>query len=59
MTSCVSICRRKRVGRSSAGAKPFEWPEDDKGQSTRPKDIGEHLTKAVRASCGRTPGSRA
>ena len=26
----------------------YEWPADTTGQSTRPKDIGEHLTRAVR-----------
>lgn len=26
-----------------------EWPLDERGRSTAPKDIGEHLTKAVRA----------
>lgn len=28
---------------------PYEWPLDDRGRSTTPKDVGEHLTKAVRA----------
>lgn len=32
-----------------SGRDPYTWPQDDKGQSTAPKDIGEHLTKAVRA----------
>lgn len=32
-----------------AGRTPYEWPLDDRGRSTRPKDVGEHLTKAVRA----------
>lgn len=27
----------------------YEWPLDDRGRPTMPKDIGEHLTKAVRA----------
>ncbi|WP_262013330.1 N-6 DNA methylase [Micromonospora sp. Mcm103] len=27
----------------------YEWPLDERGRSTAPKDIGEHLTKAVRA----------
>ncbi|AMW18491.1 XRE family transcriptional regulator [Mycobacteroides chelonae] len=26
----------------------YDWPEDERGRSTRPRDIGEHLTKAVR-----------
>ena len=30
------------------GRESYEWP-DDQSRSTRPKDIGEHLTKAVRA----------
>ena len=31
------------------GREAHEWPPDDQGRSTQPKDIGEHLTKAVRA----------
>lgn len=31
------------------GHEAHEWPLDDQGRSTQPKDIGEHLTKAVRA----------
>ncbi len=31
------------------GREAHEWPLDDQGRSTQPKDIGEHLTKAVRA----------
>ena len=31
------------------GREACEWPLDDNGQNTKPKDIGEHLTKAVRA----------
>jgi type I restriction enzyme M protein len=31
------------------------WPADDKGQSTKPRDIGEHLTKAVRAVVKQNP----
>ena len=27
----------------------YDWPLDDRGRTTTPKDIGEHLTKAVRA----------
>ena len=27
----------------------YEWPPDERGRPTAPKDIGEHLTKAVRA----------
>ncbi|WP_424540462.1 N-6 DNA methylase [Sinorhizobium medicae] len=33
----------------------IEWPLDDKGQSTKPRDIGEHLTKAVRAVVKQNP----
>ena len=32
-----------------SGRQPYDWPLDGQGQSTRPHDIGEHLTKAVRA----------
>ena len=32
-----------------SGRKTYDWPSDEHGRSTRPKDIGEHLTKAVRA----------
>lgn len=32
-----------------SGRERFDWPMDEKGRSTAPKDLGEHLTKAVRA----------
>jgi len=32
-----------------SGRERFDWPLDEKGRSTAPKDLGEHLTKAVRA----------
>lgn len=32
-----------------SGRVPYEWPLDEEKKSTAPKDIGEHLTKAVRA----------
>ncbi|MBI4559844.1 MAG: N-6 DNA methylase [Candidatus Hydrogenedentes bacterium] len=32
-----------------SGREAYNWPPDEKGRSTAPKDIGEHLTKAVRA----------
>src|SRR5579875_1292696 len=38
-----------------SGRENYEWPLDDKGESTRPKDIGEHLTKAVRAVVKQNP----
>jgi len=38
-----------------SGREAVEWPVDDKGQSTKPKDIGEHLTKAVRAVVKQNP----
>lgn len=31
------------------GRETYNWPADDRGRSTTPRDIGEHLTKAVRA----------
>lgn len=38
-----------------SGRQNYEWPLDDKGESTKPKDIGEHLTKAVRAVVKQNP----
>lgn len=38
-----------------SGRIAYDWPADDKGVSTRPKDIGEHLTKAVRAVVKQNP----
>jgi type I restriction enzyme M protein len=32
-----------------SGRAQYGWPDDERGRSTRPRDIGEHLTKAVRA----------
>lgn len=32
-----------------SGRTPYDWHDDERGRSTRPRDIGEHLTKAVRA----------
>src|SRR5690606_10753154 len=32
-----------------SGRTRYEWPLDHRRRSTEPKDIGEHLTKAVRA----------
>ncbi|MBF9334805.1 N-6 DNA methylase [Microbacterium lacticum] len=34
---------------SISGREPYNWPLDERGRPTEPKDIGEHLTKAVRA----------
>ncbi len=31
-----------------SGREAFDWPLDDKGRSTAPKDAGEHLTRALR-----------
>jgi type I restriction enzyme M protein len=38
-----------------SGRENYAWPLDDKGESTKPKDIGEHLTKAVRAVVKQNP----
>lgn len=38
-----------------AGREAYDWPNDEKGQPTLPKDIGEHLTKAVRAVVKQNP----
>ena len=32
-----------------SGREAYDWPLDTQGRSTRPRDVGEHLTKAVRA----------
>ena len=32
-----------------SGREAYDWPLDGRGQSTRPHDVGEHLTRAVRA----------
>ncbi len=42
-------------GRYDKDETPFEWPPDEKGRPTAPKDIGEHLTKAVRAVVKHNP----
>ncbi len=42
-------------GRYDKDEKPFEWPLDEKSRPTAPKDIGEHLTKAVRAVVKHNP----
>ena len=36
------------------GREDYEWPEDQ-GRNTRPKDIGEHLTRSVRAIVRHNP----
>lgn len=38
-----------------SGREAYDWPLDVKGQSTKPKDVGEHLTKAVRAVVRQNP----
>lgn len=38
-----------------SGRETYNWPLDDKGRSTTPRDIGEHLTKAVRAVVKQNP----
>ena len=38
-----------------SGREAHEWPLDDQGRNTRPRDIGEHLTKAVRAVVRQNP----
>jgi type I restriction enzyme M protein len=42
-------------GRYDRDEKPFKWRLDEKGRPTAPKDIGEHLTKAVRAVVKHNP----
>jgi len=38
-----------------SGREAYDWPNDEQGRPTRPKDIGEHLTKAVRAVVRQNP----
>ena len=38
-----------------SGRDTHEWPPYDQGRSTRPKDTGEHLTRAVRAVVRQNP----
>jgi type I restriction enzyme M protein len=38
-----------------SGREALDWPLDDKGRSTAPRDIGEHLTRAVRAVVKHNP----
>ena len=37
------------------GREDYDWPLDDQGHSARPRDIGEHLTKAVGAVVRQNP----
>ena len=37
------------------GRESYEWPLDDRKRSTRPQDVGEHLTRAVRAVVKQNP----
>jgi len=38
-----------------SGREAYDWPSDDHGRRTAPRDIGEHLTKAVRAVVRQNP----
>ncbi|KQK28658.1 XRE family transcriptional regulator [Bosea thiooxidans] len=38
-----------------SGREAIEWPVDENDQSAKPRDIGEHLTKAVRAVVKQNP----
>ena len=38
-----------------SGRDACEWPRDAGGRSTRPRDVGEHLTRAVRAVVRHNP----
>ncbi len=37
------------------GREAYDWPLDDKGRPTAPRDIGDHLTRAVRAVVKHNP----
>ncbi len=38
-----------------SGRETYDWPTDQQSRSTRPRDIGEHLTRAVRAVVRHNP----
>ncbi|MGB6055729.1 MAG: N-6 DNA methylase [Burkholderiaceae bacterium] len=38
-----------------SGRETIDWPKDAQGRSTAPRDIGEHLTRAVRAVVKHNP----
>ena len=38
-----------------SGREVHDWPSDTQGRSTRPRDIGEHLTRAMRAVVRHNP----
>ena len=38
-----------------SGRTDYEWPPDDRGRPTRPRDVGEHLTRAARAVARHNP----
>jgi Type I restriction-modification system methyltransferase subunit len=38
-----------------SGREQYDWPLDERGRSTAPRDIGEHLTRAVRAVVKHNP----
>ena len=38
-----------------SGRESYDWPPDEHEQGTKPRDIGEHLTKAVRAVVRHNP----
>jgi type I restriction enzyme M protein len=38
-----------------SGRESHDWPRDTEGRSTAPRDIGEHLTRAVRAVVKQNP----
>ena len=38
-----------------SGRTDYDWPPDDRGRSTRPRDVGEHLTRAARAVARHNP----
>lgn len=38
-----------------SGRAEYQWPSDERGRPTAPRDIGEHLTKAVRAVVRHNP----
>ena len=52
---CASTYRRRPDGVSSAGGRPTSGRSTPKARSTRPRDVGEHLTMAVRTVVRHNP----
>lgn len=52
---CASTCPPEARWSVINGRESYEWPLDERKRSTRPQDVGEHLTRAVRAVVKQNP----